>query len=195
MILVILGFGLFDMMVVQEIWYLLQNDFDVVFGLKNVVLIASILVGYGFWSVPSFTEFDWREKIRQLYILSPEGLCLFQQTIRIESVADKDLLGGSLMAVQSLMKEMIQSDQSLQVIDHGDAKIIFEQSPHAVVIMIADEDLYIVHHKLQQLLKEFEVLFGDVMYRWSGNLDLFKPFQPIVNKIFELKSEVISPKK
>ena len=193
MILVILGFGLFDMMVVQEIWYLLRSDFDVVFGLKNVVLIASILTGFGFYTIPSFTEFDWNKKIRQLYILDPNGLCLFQQTIRSESVADKDLLGGSLMAVQSLMKEMIQSDQSLQVIDHGDAKIIFEQSFHAVAIMIADEDLYVIHMKLQQLLKEFEALFGNLMYKWSGNLDLFKPLQPVANKIFELKSEVISP--
>ncbi len=193
MVLVLVGFGLFDMMVVQEIWYLLQNDFGVVLGLKNGVLIASILAGFGFYTIPSFTEFDWNKKIRQLYILDPNGLCLFQQTIRSESVADKDLLGGSLMAVQSLMKEMIKSEKSLQVIDHGDAKIIFKQSFHAVAIMIADEDLYVVHNKLQQLLKEFELLFGNLMYRWSGNLDLFKPLQPVVNKIFELKERVIAP--
>lgn len=93
------------------------------------------------------------------------------------------------MAVQSLMKEMIQSEKYLQVIDHGDAKIIFERTPNAIGIIIADENLYILHHKLQQLLGEFDLLFGSIMKNWTGNLDLFKPLQPSFIKIFEIKQE------
>ena len=187
MILVVVGFGIFDVAVVQEIWYILHGEFGIVLGLKNLILVASILAGLGFYTIPSFTEFDWYKKVRHLYILNSQGLCLFQQPFRKGSLADEDLLGGSLIAIQSLMKEMIQTERSLQVIDHGDAKIIFEHSRHAVGIIVADEDLYIVHLKLQQLLHEFQVLFGPTMQAWTGNLDIFKPLQPFVNKIFELE--------
>ena len=189
MILVILGFGLFIMAIFQEIWFILQNEFEIVFYFKNLILLASILTGYGFYTIPSFTEFDWNEKIRHLYVLNTNGLCLFQQPFREGSVADEDLLGGSLVAVQSLMGEMIQSERSLEVIDHGDAKMIFERSQNAIAIMVADENLYVVHHKLKQLLKEFEVLFGPTMNVWQGNLNHFYPLRPVVARIFELKPD------
>lgn len=187
MTIVIIGVGLFIFFTFHEIWFILNNEYTTLFGNKGALLLASVLMGLGFTSIPSFTEFDWAKKVRHLYILNSNGLCLFQQPFKAGSVTDEDLLGGSLMAVQSLMKEMIQSETLLQVIDHGDAKILFERSPHALCIMIADEDLYIVHNKLQRLLQDFEMLFGSMMDTWSGNLDLFKPLQPIVNKIFELK--------
>ena len=187
MLIVILGFGLFLMVISQEIWLTLQQDFDILYNVKGLLVLASVLTGFGFYTIPSFTEFDWNEKIRHLYILNPSGICLFEHAFREKSLTDKDLFGGSLIAIQSLMKEMIKSEKSLQVIDHGDAKILFEQSPHAIGIMVADEDLYIVHFKLQKLLKEFEQLFGLLMKDWKGNLDLFYPLGPIINRIFEVK--------
>jgi hypothetical protein len=189
MIIVIGGFLIFSLAIVYEIWLILHDEVIILFEIKGILLLASILMGYGFYTIPSFTEFDWDKKIRHLYILNPVGLCLFQHPFKKQSITDEDLLGGSLIAIQSLMKEMIQSEKFLQVIDHGDAKIIFERTPYAIGIMITDEDLYILHYKLQQLLKEFDLLFGPIMKNWTGNLDMFKTLYPSFNKIFEIKQE------
>jgi len=186
MIIVIIGYTIFILTIIYEIILLLSDEVVILFEIKGLILLASILIGYGFYTIPSFTEFDWDKKIRQLYILNLNGLCLLQQLFRKQSI-DEDLLGGSLVAVQSLMKEMIQSDKFLEIIDHGDAKIIFERTPYAIGIIIADENLYILHYKLQQLLKEFDLIFGALMKDWTGNLDMFKPFHSTVNKIFEIK--------
>jgi len=187
MIIATIGYTIFCLAIVYEMWLILRGEeVALLFEIKGLILLAAILMGYGFYTIPSFTEFDWDKKIRHLYILNLNGLCLLQQPFKKQSI-DEDLLGGSLMAVQSLMKEMIQSDKFLQIIDHGDAKIIFERTPHAIGIIIAEEDLYILHYKLQQLLKEFDLLFGSLMKDWTGNLDIFKPFHIIVNKIFEIK--------
>ncbi len=190
MVLVTVGYGLFVIAIIQEIWFMLHEEIEVVSGLKNFILIASFLMGLGFYTIPSFSEFDWAQKIQYLYIINTlNGLCLFHQPFREGAVTDEDLLGGSLVAVQSLMKEMVKSREALKTIDHGDALFIFERSQHVIGIIIADEDLYIVHHKLQQLLKEFETLFGPSMDEWKGNLDYFYPLRPIIAKIFELKQE------
>jgi hypothetical protein len=196
MFIVTIGYITAIVAVVLTIQFLLVSQYTLPFDpnkyiipleIKITLLIASILTGYGFYTIPSFTEFDWKEKIRHLYILSPQGLCLFQQSFQKGAITDEDLFGGSLMAIQSLMQEMIQSDKVLRAIDHQDTKIIFEQSPHVVLIMVAEEELYIVRLKLQQLAKEVELFFGDILVEWDGDLNLFKPLQPIVNKIFEIQ--------
>jgi hypothetical protein len=189
MILVVIGSGLFILIFTQMVILILRNEFELVLRMKALILIASVLLGYGFYTIPSFTEFDWDKKIRHLYILNKNGLCILQQPFKRKSLADEDLFGGSLIGIQSLIGEIIQSDKALKVIDHADAKIIFEQSPNAIAIMVSDEDLYVVHFKLQQLLKEFDLLFGPLMISWNGDLSLFKPLQPIIKKIFEIKEE------
>jgi len=186
MVIVVIGFAIFIMILIYEMILLLVGEVVQLFENKGIILIASILIGYGFYTIKSFTELDWDKKIRHLYVLNLNGLCLLQQSFKMQSI-DEDLLGGSLIAVQSLMKEMIQSDKFLEVIDHGDAKIIFERTPYAIGIIIADENLYILHYKLQQLLREFDLIFGPIMKDWTGNLDIFKPFRPTVNRIFEIK--------
>ncbi len=187
MIIALIGYSTFSLAVVYEIWLIFHDEVAILFEIKGIILLAAILMGYGFHTIPSFTEFDWDKKIRHLYILNPNGLCLFQHSFKMQSITDEDLLGGSLIAIQSLMKEMIQSDKFLQVIDHGDAKIIFDRNPYAIGIIIADEDLYVLHFKLKRLLKEFDLLFGPIMTDWAGNLDIFKTFCSSVNKIFEIK--------
>ncbi|MHA1131477.1 MAG: hypothetical protein ACTSQQ_11810, partial [Candidatus Helarchaeota archaeon] len=60
------------------------------------------------------------------------------------------------------------------------------QSTHAIGVLISEEDLYTARQKLAQLLKEFEILYGDLMEGWVGDLNLFKPLTPIVQRIFEV---------
>jgi len=201
MFIVTVGYVTFILAIVLFIRFILVSEFIEPFDpiryfipLENkvLVLIAAMLTGIGFLSIPSFTEFNWREKIRQLYLVNPQGICVFQyafkSSMKSDSIRDEDLFSGGIFAIQSLMQEMINSDKTLSVIDHKDAKIIFEQSPHANVMMIADENLYIIHFKLQQLLKQFELLFGELMKDWNGDLNLFKPLQAIIKNIFEIKN-------
>ena len=155
--------------------------------LPLIIILAGLLTAL-LYSIPSFTEFDWDKKLRHLYILNKDGLCLYQYPFR-ESITDEDLLGGSLMAIQGLMQEMIQTDKSLKTIDHEDTKLIFKQSNHAIAVMIADEDLYVIHHKVEQLMNQFELLFGVTMENWIGDLSTFKPLGPIIAKIFEVDVE------
>ncbi len=194
MFIVTVGYILFIFAIVLLIRFILvteyvepfvASNYSIPLEVKALVLIASILAGWGFYSIPSFTEFDWKEKIHELYIISTSGICLYQQKFRMGHVKDEDLFGGGLVAMQSLIQEMIQSQKVLRVIDHEEVKILFESSPHALFIMVAKDDLYIVHHKLQQLAKDFELIYGDMMPEWGGDLNLFKPLESIVNRIFE----------
>ncbi|MFX1298355.1 MAG: hypothetical protein ACFFD2_26310 [Promethearchaeota archaeon] len=197
MLIVTVGYITFIVAIVLVVRFILFIEYTVPFELnkyviplevKSLVLLASILAGYGFYAIPSFTEFDWKDKINSLYLISSSGICLFQQNFKSVHIKDEDLFGGGLVAMQALIQEMIQSDKALRVIDHEDLKIIFERSflSKVLVIMIAEEDLFTVHEKLQQFLKEFDLLFGDVIQEWRGDLNIFKPLEPIVNRIFEL---------
>lgn len=187
MIIFIIGYILFLVAMIQIIQVILFNLYIIPLEIKTLVLIATILSGYSFYSIPIFTEFDWTKKIRHLYMLTPQGICIFQKAFKMKSITDEDLFGGSLVAIQSLMQEMIKSEKKLRVIDHEDAKILFKQGPQIIAIMVADEDLSIVQFKLEKLLKEFEFIYGNLMEKWSGDLNLFQPLEAVVNRIFEIK--------
>jgi len=187
MIIFIIGYILFLIAIMQIVQVILFDQYIIPFEIKTLVLIATILSGYSFYSIPSgVTEFYWAKKIRHLYMLTPQGICIFQKPFKTKSITDEDLFGGSLIAIQSLMQEMIKSEKMLRVIDHEDAKIIFKQGIHVIAIMVADEDLSVVQFKLEKLLKEFEMIFGALMETWSGELNLFKPLDAMVNRIFDI---------
>lgn len=188
MLIVLIGYAIFVIAIVQVIQNILLNQFQIALEIKGLILLASLLAGYGFYSIPSFTEFDWEKKVRHLFLLNPEGLCIYQFAFKSGTISDEDLFSGSLMAIQSLMQEMVKSEKTIRVIDHEDVKILFERSPHCIGVILAEEDLYIVHFKLQQLLSEFELLFGPTMPNWKGDLDHFQPLNSVIKRIFEIKS-------
>ena len=187
MIITVIGYTGAIISVLFIIQTILENNPVIPLEFKILTLISSIIFGYGFYSIPSFSEFDWNQKIRHLYLLTPDGICVFQHSFKTRSIRDDDLFGGSLMAIQNILKDMMQSDKNLSVIDHEDAKIIFKQSKSIIAVMVADEELYIVDRKLEQLLNEFELSFGEMMQDWSGNVSLFQSLKYNVSKIFELK--------
>jgi peptidoglycan/LPS O-acetylase OafA/YrhL len=188
MLIVLVGYAIFIIAIVSVIQMILLNQYEFTLELRGLILVASLLAGYGFYSIPSFTEFDWEKKVRHLFLLNSEGLCIYQFAFKKGTISDEDLFSGSLMAIQSLMQEMVKSEKTIKVIDQEDVKILFERSSNALGVILAEEDLYIVHFKLRQLLSEFELLFGPTMQNWKGDLDHFHPLDSIIKRIFEIKS-------
>lgn len=197
MLIVTIGYITFIIAIVLLIRFILSVyslpfDYDlytIPLEIKFLILIAAVLAGYGFKSIPSFTEFDWKDKIRHLYILSPQGICLFQHSFRSEAITDEDLLGGSLMAINTLIQEIIKTDKTLRVIDQEDAKIIFETSPNANCVIVVDEDLYVIRQKIKEVMKGFDLIFGETMKEWEGEIHIFRSLQPLINRIFETETK------
>ncbi|MHA1131478.1 MAG: hypothetical protein ACTSQQ_11815, partial [Candidatus Helarchaeota archaeon] len=91
MFFITLSYVIFTISIVMLIRFLLVSEYIEPFiatnyyiplDIKTFLLIASTLAGWGFYSIPSFTEFDWKEKIQSLYILNHSGICIYNQDFK-----------------------------------------------------------------------------------------------------------------
>jgi hypothetical protein len=158
--------------------------------LIKIIAFSGSIVTMSFWgllflNVETFTEFMWSEKMKEIYIISSNGVTLFYYSFsEKDSKEIPDLIAAGLVAIKEVLEQFIQSKEKIQVLDLHDAKILFEHGDFSVFSLVVDEDLRILRSKLQLLRNKFENLFGDVLSKWTGETTLFLPTKQIIENIF-----------
>ncbi|HUY01564.1 MAG TPA: hypothetical protein VMV49_18515 [Candidatus Deferrimicrobium sp.] len=138
-----------------------------------------------FLSFETFTEFDWAEKLRELFIIAPSGATLFHYSFMDKpNLPSPDLISSGLTGIKDILAEMVQSTKVLKVVEHQDTKIIFEYGTYSTIALIADENFKIYHSKLTLLKNKFENLFQDFLTYWTGEVDVFIPSGRLIEEIF-----------
>jgi len=165
-------------------FYIIQTDFErdfipipgeisVIIGDIGIIICLTIWVLI-FLSFETFTEFLWREKMKELFIIAPNGATLFYYSfIKKTTLYNPDLISSSLTGIKDILAEMMQSKQPMKMVDHHDIKIFFEYGVYSTIVLIASENLRIYHSKLAILLHQFENIFQDVLIHWKGETDIF----------------------
>ncbi|MFX1453210.1 MAG: hypothetical protein ACFFCM_20420, partial [Promethearchaeota archaeon] len=162
----------------------LHPQITTIIAMTGLIFIISWW-GYIFLSFETFTEFGWKEKLKELYIIAPNGGTLFHYSFEKETIQKvHDLVSAGLTGYKEIIAEIIQSKQTLKVMDHQDLKILFEYGTYSTIALIAYENLKIYQSKLDSLIKQFENLFQDVLSNWNGETELFLPSKRLIEEIF-----------
>jgi len=151
-----------------------------------VAIIGMCLFGYGFAAFSTFTDLNWKAKLREIFIVSPTGLCVYAYSFeQNRSIKDSDLIAGGFSGIQSLLSEIIHTSESLQLIDYQNVKIMLEQGKSFMVILIIKEESSFIRYKLKLFTQEFYEFFKDAFEIWQNNVDIFKPTGTLIQRIFE----------
>ncbi|NVM05000.1 MAG: hypothetical protein HWN67_21945 [Candidatus Helarchaeota archaeon] len=182
----ILGFYFFYMLDTELGKGLLPfpGELTVIISMSGLI-ITIIWWGKIFLSFETFTEFGWREKMKELFIIAPNGGTLFHYSFVVKTTSKiPDLISAGLSGIKDILAEMIQSKQTLKVVDHQDVKILFEYGTYSTLALVAFENLHIYHSKLALLIEKFENLFQDVLANWKGETEVFIPSKRLIEEIF-----------
>ncbi len=180
------GFFFFYLLSTEVGKRLLPFPVEFTLTLSHIGLLFT-LIGWGliFLSFETFTEFGWKEKMKELFIIGPNGGTLFHYSfLDVTNNQIPDLISAGLAGIKDLLAEMIQSKQKLKVVDHQDIKIIFEYGNYSTIALVAFENLHIYQSKLASLTKQFEDLFQDVLINWRGETEVFLPSRRLIEEIF-----------
>jgi hypothetical protein len=151
-----------------------------------IAIIGVCLFGYGFAILSTFTDINWKEKLREIFVVAPTGVCVYAYSFeKNRSIQDSDLIAGGFSGIQSLLSEIVQTHESLQLIDYQNVKIMMEPSMDYVFILIIKEESSFLRYKLKLFTQEFSEFFKDVLAIWNNNTDIFKPTGTLIQKIFE----------
>jgi hypothetical protein len=149
-------------------------------------IIGVCLFGYGFSAFSTFTDLNWKKKLYELYVVAPNGACVFAYSFsQSRSLKDSDLIAGGFSGIQSLLSEMMQTNETLQLIDYQNMKIMLEQVKGYMFILISKEESWFIRYKLRLFTEEFNAFFKDILEIWDHRTDVFKPTSTLIEKIFE----------
>ena len=159
------------------------------FGLKFygflLFNIGLVLVAIGAWGLPTLTELDWKPKIQALYGITSGGVCAFEYSFIEREKVDSQLVSSGLTGVVNLVKEITKSAKKPHTIRQEKRNILLEYGEFITLALIAEEELAILHNKLNLLLQDISLLYDDILPTWRGNLEVFKPVEGLIKKFFQ----------
>lgn len=153
-----------------------------------ISIFGVILIGYGFIAFSTFSDIKWKEKLREIFVISEGGICIFAYSFEKKTpLDDTDLIAGGFSGIQSMLSEMVKTSENLQLINYQNLKIMLEQGRKVFFILIINEESSFLYFKLKHFSEEFQNFFQDVLAKWTGKIEVFQPTRALIDRIFEVE--------
>lgn len=154
-----------------------------------LVAVGSIMMVHGWSMIPPLSELTWYENLTRIIVVQQEAsLVLFSYDFREQSEtgsSDVHLAGGAISGIQSLLGEILKSDQKVNEIDHGDKTIYFNHGRKVTTILFTTGKALEYHSRLSNFRVEFESRYGQTLQNWAGNVSAFTGAKSIVEEVFK----------
>ncbi|MFX0020922.1 MAG: hypothetical protein ACFE9S_01255 [Candidatus Hermodarchaeota archaeon] len=177
-LLLILGFGL-------------TTDFSInILGLEArlagdiLQLMAFIFLYLFFSSIPSFSEYDWQEKINNLFIIHKSGLLIYKKSFHIEEEESYDSVTSGTITMLKIMLETISDQETSTFIEKKGKSVIIQPGKYIYGALIADEKLSSLQILLRNFVSAIEYTYANILKNWEGDLKVFRPIDKIAEEFF-----------
>jgi hypothetical protein len=168
----------------------------------SVVVIGQVLMAFGFAGVPSLAEIKWRDFLVHVYVFHIDtSVCMYDETLLEKKISKSkedtpdevpaDLFSSGVTGIIGLIKEMINSEKKLKILDHEDKKLILEYGEDITVALLTFKDLHAYRYKLDEYVEEIEQRYDKDFQNWTGEVSKFnKGIYDITEHIFKEKVDL-----
>ena len=161
---------------------------DILFYVALIVGIALAAIPVAFLSRRFIMQRNWEKSLRNLFVLTKDGLSLYEYSFGIE-IQDPALISGMIAALTNFVREATGSKKSLRTVDQEDKKVILFHGNSTTTALLGEKDLPIIHKRIRKFSEAFEDKFGIHLKSWKGETTLFKEAEVIVTKYFPIDVE------
>ncbi len=178
--------------ILTSLGYQLTTRFIVKIMGLNIRLFGDILqlVGLIFmtlflFSVPSFTEYEWRDQINYISIMHKSGLFIYKKSFKdkISLVVDESMITGRLTTIKMMLEEFGDS-KSISIIRKKNRTFIIEPGKFIYGVLICDKELEALKILLRKFIEKVEMIYDNILRSWDGNLKIFRPIEDIAKEFF-----------
>ncbi|MFX0071835.1 MAG: hypothetical protein ACFFAO_12160 [Candidatus Hermodarchaeota archaeon] len=127
-----------------------------------------------------------KKNLIHIYILHKSGLPLFDYSFCNKNREyDSSLISGGIIGIINILRVFIKANKHLQMIDHGDRKIIFERNKTKEIIfaLIVKEDSHIIRQKLKNIRKDFDYHYNNLLRDIKETCNITKKWLDLKNLI------------
>ncbi|MHA1106042.1 MAG: hypothetical protein ACTSPN_10040 [Promethearchaeota archaeon] len=135
-----------------------------------------------------FFEFDWRDKIENIYIINKAGINLYSKSYTEETKSiDDHYISGVLSSVNIMLNELMNAkDNKISIIEKKNKIVTIYSSEFIIGVLVSTEELEYFKHNLKKLVLKIEVLYKNLLINWKGDRSKFSPLKDIFNDIFPM---------
>ncbi len=151
------------------------------------VAATAIVLTYG---RRKLAERHWEKALHHLLVISKNGTPMYSFSFGI-AIKDSALISGTITAITSFMKDATGSKKQLALLDQGDKKVILNYGKLTTVAILSSKDLRIIHNRAQTFIEHFEMQYGGKLKTWTGNTEVFKGANKIVEEHFPVSMDEI----
>ncbi len=98
---------------------------------------------------------------------------------------NEDLVSGGLSGLNIMLKEIANSDQNIQVLDHGDLQLIFHFGENSMAVLFVEMNLNVFQEKLANFHAQFEYLNQNVLRSYSGRVSSLIGIPLLMKRFFQ----------
>ena len=178
--------------ILTSIGYQLTNRFVVgILGLEirlmgDLLQLAGLVFLFLFFiSIPSFSEYEWRDKIDSIFIMHKSGLFIYKKLFReITSPINESLITGTLTTLKMMLEKFSGIENISIIIKKKGKTIVIQPGKFIYGVLICDDELDSLKILLSKFIKKIETIYSNTLTRWDGNLKVFRPVEDIINEFF-----------
>ncbi len=168
--------------------FVIEEPVDILFYVALITGIALAAIPVAFVSRRYIMQRNWQKSLRNLFILTKDGLSLYEYSFGIE-IQDPALISGMIAALTNFVREATGSKKALRTVDQEDKKVLLFHGNYTTTALLGEKDLPIIHKRIRKFSEAFEDRFGTHLKSWKGETTLFKEAEIIVTKYFPIDVE------
>jgi len=116
---------------------------DIFFYVALIVGIALAAIPAAFLSRRFIMQRNWQKSLKNLFVLTKDGLSLYEYSFGIE-IQDPALISGMIAALTNFVREATGSKKALRTVDQEDKKVILYHGDYTTVALLGEKDLPII---------------------------------------------------
>lgn len=154
----------------------------------SMQLIAIGLIFKMFRNFFPFFEFNWHDKIENIYILNRNGINLYSKSFLEErKTIDEQVISGALSSINIMLNELMNTKENKILIIKKKNKIVtIFASVYIIGVLVSTEELEFFKHNIKRLVLKIETLYRNLLINWNGDRTQFYPVKDIVTDIFSM---------
>ncbi len=139
-----------------------------------VMLVGLVLMGVGFFTLPSINEAFSSAVIEQIFLATKEGKIVIRYNFRTTAAAgeiDDATFTSSIVGIEGLLREISATKGRVKALDEGDKIFLIdriassnEQASNVFAILVTYLDLHVLRSQLLNLVYDVETHFlGEIL--------------------------------
>ncbi len=154
----------------------------------SMQLIAIGLLFKRFRNIVPFFEFNWQDKIENIYILNRDGINLYSKSFLEErKTIDEHFISGVLSSINIMLNELMNTKENkISIIKKKNKTVTIFTSVYIIGVLVSTEELEFFKYNLKRLVLKIEMLYRNLLINWDGDRTKFYPVKDIVTDIFSM---------